>query len=100
MSGEEMRWGIENLNITPERIKELGAEGLMQPIKVSCRDHEAGGAVKFQQWDGEKWKVITDWIQSDRSMIRSMVEESASAYAKVREITPRQGMSLGSDCNG
>ena len=37
ISGEEMRWGIENLNIIPERIKELGAEGLMQPIKVSCR---------------------------------------------------------------
>jgi len=100
ISGEEMRWGIENLNITPQRIKELGAEGLMQPIKVSCRDHEAGGAVKFQQWDGEKWQVITDWIQGDRSMVRSMVEESASAYAKVREITPRQGKSLGSDCNG
>ena len=98
ITGEEMRWGIENLNITSDRIKELGAEGLMQPLKVSCRDHEAGGAVKFQQWDGEKWKVITDWIQSDQSIVRPMIEESASVYAKGRDITPRDGMSLGSDC--
>jgi len=100
ITGEEMRWGIENLDITPDRIKELGAEGLVQPIQVSCRDHEAGGAVKFQQWDGAKWTVITDWIQSDQTIVRPMVEQSASRYAKDRDIAPRKGMSLGSDCGG
>ena len=100
ITGEEMRWGIENLNITPDRIKELGAEGLMQPLKVSCLDHEGGGAVMFQQWDGEKWTVITDWIQSDQTIVRPMVEQSASRYAKDRDIAPRKGMSLGSDCGG
>ncbi|MGE5945463.1 MAG: ABC transporter substrate-binding protein, partial [Betaproteobacteria bacterium] len=58
ITGEEMRWGIESLRITAERLKELGAEGLMQPLEVSCSDHEGGGAVKFQQWDGEKWVLI------------------------------------------
>ena len=52
MTGEQMRWGLENLNIDEKRLKELGAVGLMQPLKVSCMDHEGGGAVKFQQWDG------------------------------------------------
>ena len=69
--------------------KELGATSLLQPLKVSCTDHEGGGAVKFQQWDGTKWKLITDWISSDQSIVRPMVEESAAKYAKEKGITPR-----------
>src|SRR5207249_8386274 len=69
MTGEQVRWGIEHLNIDDKRLKELGATGLMQALKVSCMDHEGGGAVKFLQWDGKKWKVITDWIASDQSIV-------------------------------
>jgi branched-chain amino acid transport system substrate-binding protein len=98
LTGEEVRWGIENLDITVARLKELGAAGLMSPIKVSCFDHEGGGAVKFQEWDGNKWKVITDWIETDQSIVRPMVEASAAKYAKEKGITLRTGMSLGSKC--
>ncbi len=89
ITGEQMRWGIENLNIDEKRLKELGASGLMQPLKVSCVDHEGGGAVKFLQWDGRKWNVITDWIESDQSIVRPMIEASAAQYAKEKGITPR-----------
>ena len=89
MTGEQMRWGIENLNIDEKRLKELGAEGLMQPLKVSCLDHEGGGAVKFLQWDGKRWNVISDWISSDQSIVRPMIETSAAQYAKEKGITPR-----------
>ncbi len=98
LTGEEVRWGIENLDITVARLKELGAAGLMSPIKVSCFDHEGGGAVKFQEWDGNKWKVITDWIETDQSIVRPMVEASAAKYAKEKGIELRTGMSLGSKC--
>ena len=89
ITGEEMRWGIENLDIDAKRLKELGAVGLMQPLEVSCLDHEGGGAVKFLQWDGAKWHPITGWIASDQSIVRPMVEESAAKYAKEKGITPR-----------
>jgi branched-chain amino acid transport system substrate-binding protein len=89
LTGEQIRWGIENLNITEARLKELGAAGFMQPLKVSCADHEGGGAVKFQQWDGKQWKVITDWVQPDKQLVRGMIETSAAAYAKEKNITPR-----------
>ncbi|HXM79311.1 MAG TPA: ABC transporter substrate-binding protein [Thermoanaerobaculia bacterium] len=89
LTGEQVRWGLENLNIDDKRLKELGAAGLLQPIKVSCSDHEGGGAVKFQQWDGKKWNLITDWIKSDQSIVRPQIEESAAAYAKEKGITPR-----------
>jgi branched-chain amino acid transport system substrate-binding protein len=98
ITGEEMRWGIENLDITEKRIKELGADGLLQPLKVSCQDHEGGGKVKFQQWDGEKWSVITDWVDADRALVRPIIEESAAKYAQEKGIEIRKGMSMGSDC--
>ena len=89
LTGEQVRWGIENLNINDARLKQLGAVGLMQALKVSCMDHEGGGAVKFLQWDGKKWNVITDWISSDQSIVRPMIEQSAAQYAKEKGITPR-----------
>jgi len=89
LTPEQVRWGIENLQISDARLKELGAVGFMQPLKVSCLDHEGGGAVKFQQWDGKQWKVITDWIQPDKKLVRDMIEQSAAAYAKEKNITPR-----------
>jgi branched-chain amino acid transport system substrate-binding protein len=89
LTGEQVRWGLENLNITDARLKELGATGFMQALKVSCLDHEGGGAVKFLQWDGKKWNTITDWISADQSLVRPMIEESAAKYAKEKGITPR-----------
>jgi branched-chain amino acid transport system substrate-binding protein len=89
ITGEQMRWGIENLNIDDKRLKELGAVGLMPVLKVSCMDHEGSGLVKFQQWDGAKWKVITDWMEPDRKLVRAKVEEDAAQYAKEKSITPR-----------
>ena len=77
LTGEQVRWGIENLNVDEKRLKEVGAVGLMQPLKVSCMDHEGGGGVKFLQWDGRKWNPITDWIASDQSIVRPLIEESA-----------------------
>ena len=89
ITGEQMRWGIENLDISEARLKQLGAVGLMQPLKVSCLDHEGGGAVKFIQWDGKQWKPISDWIASDQSIVRPMIEESAAKYAKEKSINLR-----------
>jgi branched-chain amino acid transport system substrate-binding protein len=89
MTGEQVRWGLENLSIDNAYLKKLGASDFMQPLKVSCMDHEGGGAVKFQQWDGKQWKVITDWISSDQKLVRPMIEASAAQYAKEKGITAR-----------
>ncbi|MBW7901136.1 MAG: ABC transporter substrate-binding protein [Rhodocyclaceae bacterium] len=89
MNGEQMRWGFENLAIDSKRLKELGAEGFMPDLKVSCADHEGSGKVKFQQWDGKEWKVLTDWVDADKELVRPMIEESAAKYAKEKNITPR-----------
>lgn len=84
-----MRWGFENIKIDDARLKELGATGLLQKLKLSCEDHEGGGAVRFQQWDGKQWKLISDWVQADRALLRPIIEESSTKYAKEKGLTIR-----------
>ena len=55
LTGAQVQWGLEHLTLTAASLKELGAEGLIAPLTLSCRDHEGGGGVKFQQWDGTQW---------------------------------------------
>ena len=88
LTGKEIRWGMEHLDITDERIKELGLEGFMSPIKTSCENHEGGDLVLFQQWDGEKW-ISAGTKTPMNDFIRPMIEESAAKYAKEQGITPR-----------
>jgi branched-chain amino acid transport system substrate-binding protein len=89
LTGEQVRWGLEQLNLSAERLKELGFEGMLRPIKVSCNDHEGTRAGRIQQWDGKQWKVISDWYESDDSVIKPMVEAAAKKYAEEKKITPR-----------
>ncbi|MBL8484941.1 MAG: ABC transporter substrate-binding protein [Rhodocyclaceae bacterium] len=89
LSSEQLRWGFENLAIDDKRLAALGATGFMPALKVSCADHEGSGKVRYQQWDGKQWKVITDWIDADREMVRARVESSAAAYGKEKGIQPR-----------
>ena len=88
LTGDEWRWGMEHLNITRERIKELGLEGFMGPVHTSCENHEGGDVVLFQQWDGEKWNKVAE-IEPMNDFVRPLIEKSAAAYAKENNITPR-----------
>ncbi len=89
MTGEQVRWGIEHLDLTAERIKQLGFEGMIGPIKVSCADHEGTRLSRVHQWDGKKWNVISDWYTADDAVIEPLVKETAGKYATEKKITPR-----------
>ena len=89
LSGEQMRWGLENLNVDAARQKALGVFDMFPPIKTSCDDHEGSGAVKVVQWDGKQWiSVSKNWITGDKALVRKLLEESSAAYAKEKGITP------------
>ena len=75
LTGEEVRWGLEHLDLNEARLKALGAWGLVQTIKSSCLDHEGGGAAKVYQWDGAKLVQVSDWIKADSSLTRPLIEE-------------------------
>jgi branched-chain amino acid transport system substrate-binding protein len=93
MTGEQIQWALENLNMDDSRLKQLGLSGLMPPMKTSCNNHEGSGLVKFQQWDGAKWSVITpNWLAptpEDAKLVRAKMEAGAAQYAKEKGITPR-----------
>jgi branched-chain amino acid transport system substrate-binding protein len=89
MTGEQVRWGLENLDLTDERLKELGMGGFTNPVKVSCEDHETGGPVMIQQWDGKQWNFVSEWIPPMRDVVRPMIEKAAMDHAKENNITPR-----------
>lgn len=88
MTGEQMRWAFENLNLTNARLQQLGATGLLPEIKTSCENHEGSGKVKIQQWDGSKWTVVSDWIEGNKSLIHPLFKANAQQYAKEKGITP------------
>ncbi len=89
LTGEQLRWGLENLNIDLARQKALGVADMFPPIKTSCDDHEGSGAVKVVQWDGKKWVSLSKtWITGDKALVRKLLEESSAAYAKEKGITP------------
>jgi branched-chain amino acid transport system substrate-binding protein len=89
MTPDQVRWGLEHIDLSEARLKELGASGLFPPVKTSCLDHEGSGMVKFQQWDGKGFKQLTPFMAGDRAMVRKMVEDAAAKYAAEKKITPR-----------
>ena len=89
MTGEQVRWGLEHLDLSEARLKQLGATGLLPDVKTSCSNHEGSGKVKIQQWDGTKWNVLTDWIEGNKALIHPLFQAEAAKYAKEKGITPR-----------
>ena len=89
LTGEQVRWGIENLEVSAARLKELGFEGMLQPLKVTCQDHEGTRAGRIQQWGGAKWVVVSDWYQSDDKVLKPMVDAAAKKYADEKKLPVR-----------
>jgi branched-chain amino acid transport system substrate-binding protein len=82
VTGEDVRRGLENINLDPARFKELGLEGFAAPFKLSCGDHNSHSATFVQEWDGAKWAKVTDPISPDSADVQPLLDEAAKAYAE------------------
>ena len=89
LTGEQVRWGMENLNLTEARLEQMGMKGFTHPIKVTCEDHEGNGPVLIQQWDGKKWTIVSDWIPPMRDVVRAKIETAAVEEGKKAGYTER-----------
>ena len=73
MTGEQMRWGLENLNLDQKALDGMGFAGVMRPVQTSCLDHMGSAWVRVHTWDGNKWDFTSDWYQADEKVLRPMV---------------------------
>ena len=54
-----------------------------------ARTHEGSGPVLIQQWNGQKWQVVSGWIAPMREVVRPKVEAEAIAEGKKLNYTER-----------
>ncbi|MFD0915342.1 ABC transporter substrate-binding protein [Pseudahrensia aquimaris] len=80
ISGADMRMGLENFILDQARLTELGLPNFTGDLKGDCKDHEGGGAVFIQQWNGSDWEKVSDLIPPMTDVVRPLLEEAAAGY--------------------
>ena len=91
MSGEQVRWGLENLNLTQAKLDALGFKGVMRPISTSCVDHMGAAWTRIHTWNGKAWEFTSDWMQADEQILKPLVKATADKYAAEKKLTRRTG---------
>src|SRR5574343_500290 len=90
VTGEQTRWGLENLNLDQKTHDGMGFTNEMRPVQTSCLDHMGYSWVRVHTWDGAKWTFSTpEWYQADEKLLRGMVLNASRKYADEKKITPR-----------
>lgn len=89
MSGEQVRWGLENLALDQKKLDALGLAGVMRPVSTSCVDHMGSAWARVHTWDGAKWNFTSDWYQADEQIIKPLVKAAADKYAAEKKLTRR-----------
>ena len=74
MTGEQTRWGLENLALDQKKLDGLGFAGVMRPVSTSCVDHLGANWARVHTWDGAKWNFTSDWLQADEQIIKPMAK--------------------------
>jgi branched-chain amino acid transport system substrate-binding protein len=90
VTGEDVRRGLESLNITEARLKELGMDGFAAPVKVTCEDHNGHHKVFVAEWDGTKYTKGSDWIEPMKDKVRPLIEAAAKDYAAANPGWPKR----------
>jgi len=91
MTGEQVRWGLENLNLTQAKLDALGFKGVMRPISTSCMDHMGAAWTRIHTWNGKAWEFTSDWMQADEQILKPLVKVTADKYAAEKKLVRRTG---------
>lgn len=85
---EEMRVGLENLNMDEARLEAAGLKGFIAPVKVTCDNHSGNHRMYVQRWTGEKWEKISDWFDPMSDVVNPMLMAVAKSYAETNKPWP------------
>jgi branched-chain amino acid transport system substrate-binding protein len=94
MTGEQVRWGLENLALDQKKLDALGFSGVLRPISTSCQDHMGSTWARVHTWDGSQWGNMSEWYQADEQIIKPMVKAAGDKYATEKKLPKRDA----SDC--
>jgi len=89
MTGEQVRWGLENLSLDDKKLAALGLTGVIRPVSTSCADHMGSTWARVETWDGAKWNVGADWYQADEQILKPMVKAGADKYLADKKLSRR-----------
>jgi len=90
ITGEEMRRGLESLKISDARWNELGLPGFAAPINVTCENHNGHHSAYMQQWDGQKWVKVSDWISPMKDKVNPLIDAAAKDYVSKNQPWPKR----------
>jgi branched-chain amino acid transport system substrate-binding protein len=90
ITGEDMRRGLETLEISAARLKEIGADGFMAPMKVSCTDHNGHNAAFMAQWDGTKYVKASEWIEPLKDKVNPLIDQASKDYVGANAGWPKR----------
>ena len=91
VTGEDVRRGLETLNMPEARWKELGLPEFANALTgITCTDHNGHQSAYLQQWDGDKWIVASDWINPMKERVRPMLEAAAKDYVSKDPAWPKR----------
>jgi branched-chain amino acid transport system substrate-binding protein len=82
VTGEDVRRGLETIDLDAARLKALGLEGFAAPFKLTCADHNSHSATFIQQWDGAKWVKVTDPIPVATDKVQPLLDDAAKSYVE------------------
>ncbi|HXY21796.1 MAG TPA: ABC transporter substrate-binding protein [Burkholderiaceae bacterium] len=88
MTGEQVRWGLENMALDQKRLDALGFGEMIKPFTTSCSNHIGASYARIQTWDGTKW-VAGDLYEADQKLLTPMADKAAEAYAATKNIAKR-----------
>jgi len=96
MTGEQVRWGLENLALDQKKLDSMGFGGVMRPLSTSCQDHMGSTWARIHTWDGAKWNFSSDWYQADEQILKPMVKAGADKYLADKKLSRREASDCGS----
>ncbi len=85
---QQLRWGLENINMTEARISELGLDGMVPPFATSCADHTGNSGGWMLEWDGSQFVKASDHMTANVDNYRDLVAEKAGEYAQANAPWP------------
>ena len=89
VTSEQVRWGMEHLDLDQKKLDALGFANVMRPIKTTCEDHMGSSWARIQTWDGKQWTLGSDWYEADGAVMKPLVKAGSDKYLADKGLSRR-----------